>query len=70
MPYTATNGTCQVVSNHPYKLLDWGFLLPDPNEIPTPEQIKTAIYTHGPVTAELCVGINFNSYKSGVFIIQ
>ncbi|KPL72153.1 C1 family peptidase, partial [Leptolinea tardivitalis] len=66
MPYTATNGTCQVVSNHPYKLLDWGFLLPDPNEIPTPEQIKTAIYTHGPVTAELCVGINFNSYKSGV----
>lgn len=72
MPYTATNGSCDTALDHPYKLDGWGFV-GDLNEhnysttIPTYDQLKNAIYTYGPITAGVCVGYAFGTYKNGLF---
>lgn len=65
MPYTATNGTCTTISNHPYKLDNWNYISGYPN--PSVDAIKNAISNYGPVAAAVCVGSAFSSYRSGVF---
>lgn len=65
MPYTASNGTCRTIANHPYKLTNWYSIAG--NTIPTVDQIKNAISTYGPVAAAVCVGPAFSSYSGGVF---
>jgi C1A family cysteine protease len=65
MPYTATNGTCQVVANHPYKLANWYSIAG--YTVPSVDAIKNAISTYGPVAAAVCVGNGFSAYRSGVF---
>jgi C1A family cysteine protease/predicted secreted protein len=72
MPYTATNGSCKVSLNHPYKLSGWGYVggLNAGNywySIPTYEQLKNAIYTYGPITVGVCVGNAFQNYRGGLF---
>ena len=66
-PYSATNGTCSVPLNHPYRLSGWQFIVPNEWTMPTVDQIKNAIATYGPVTAGVCVGSAFEAYSGGIF---
>jgi inhibitor of cysteine peptidase len=66
-PYTATNGSCGIAYNHPYKLTGWQFITGSESTVPTVDQIKQALYTYGPVTAGVCVGNAFQLYDGGVF---
>jgi len=66
-PYTATNGSCTVDYNHSYELSNWNFITGTEEDVPTIEQIKTAIYKYGPITARVCVGSAFQNYTDGVF---
>lgn len=65
MPYTATNGTCSVVANHPYKLTSWFSIAG--YTVPSVDSIKNAISSYGPVSVAVCVGSGFSNYRSGVF---
>ncbi len=67
MPYLASDETCSVDYNHPYKLSGWQFIVPYEWMMPTVEQIKYAIATHGPVTAGVCAGPAFQRYNGGIF---
>jgi hypothetical protein len=64
-PYTATNGTCGVAYNHPYRITNWAYIAGQP--IPSVQAIKQAIYSYGPVSAAVYVGPKFQGYSSGVF---
>ncbi|MEI6289452.1 MAG: C1 family peptidase [Chloroflexota bacterium] len=66
-PYTATNGTCSISLPHPYKASNWQFIVASEFTMPTVDQIKTAIYTYGPITAGVCAGSGWNTYTGGVF---
>ena len=66
-PYTATNGSCTVAYNHPYKLSGWKFISSSETTMPTVDQIKNAIYTYGPVTAGVCADYKWNTYTGGVY---
>lgn len=61
-PFKGTNADCK--SPYPYHEKITGFS--DMGQTPTIEQLKQAIYTYGPVWAEVTVGNNFNSYHSGI----
>ena len=65
--YTATDGTCTSVYNHPYVLSNWNYVSGSTWVDPTVEQIKTAIYNYGSVATTVCVAGSFGSYRSGVF---
>jgi inhibitor of cysteine peptidase len=67
MPYTATNGSCKVAYKHPYILSNWSFVTTDEFSLATVDQIKTAIYNHGPITAGICAGNVFSNYTSGIY---
>jgi|WetSurMetagenome_2_1015567.scaffolds.fasta_scaffold00069_7 C1A family cysteine protease len=64
MPYTVSNGTCQAIAKHPYKIASWYHVN---YEMATVDEIKNAIYKYGPVATTLCVGDAFNDYTGGVF---
>jgi predicted secreted protein len=66
-PYTATDGSCTVTYNHPYKSTDWQFIIGSEWAMPTVEEIKHAIANFGPVTAGVCVGNKFQEYRGGIF---
>jgi C1A family cysteine protease len=66
-PYTATNGSCNQAYNHPYKLSAWQFITPTEFDMPTVDQIKSAIYTYGPITAGVCAGSGWDYYSGGIF---
>ena len=59
MPYTATDGGCYNVSNHPYKLSSYAS-----TSGASVSAIKNAIYTYGPVLATVCSGPAFHAYYS------
>jgi C1A family cysteine protease/predicted phage tail protein len=64
-PYnTSYTLTCSSAYDHPYKLNGWQFITGDEWTVASVDQIKTAIYNYGPVTAGVCVGSNFNAYDS------
>lgn len=67
-PYTATNGSCSVAYNHPYKLDDWEFITGSEYTMPTNDQLKNAIYTYGPITAGVCADDGWNYYTGGVYV--
>jgi C1A family cysteine protease len=67
-PYTATNAACTGSHNpHTYKINNWSYIAAGANGVPLDNDIKQAIYDHGPVSVAVCVGGAFQSYKSGVF---
>jgi predicted secreted protein len=66
-PYTASNGTCSLISNHPYVLSGWQFVAGDDYSMATVDQIKNAIYTYGPITAGVCADQGWQSYSGGVY---
>jgi inhibitor of cysteine peptidase len=57
-PYSATNGTCNQAYSHPYRLGWWESLSGNP----TIEDIKWAIYNHGPIVTTVCSGSAFHDY--------
>ncbi len=65
-PYSASNGTCTPIPNHPYALASWAYVGAY-NSVPSTTAIKNAIYTYGPVSAAICAGSAFGRYSSGVF---
>jgi C1A family cysteine protease len=67
MPYSASNGTCTVVLDHPYKLAAWKFIAGNDTTMPSVAAIKTAIYNYGPVTAGVCADRGWDSYSGGVY---
>jgi len=66
-PYTATDGSCTVSYNHPYKSAGWQFITGTEWGMPAIDEIKNAIATYGPVTAGVCVGREFQEYSGGIF---
>ena len=58
--YQAYKVPCKQTT-HPYKIKTWGYVNP------TVDQIKSAIYTYGPVTAGVAVDSYFSGYSGGVF---
>lgn len=66
-PYTSRDGTCRVALGHPYILASWKFITGSESKMPTVEQIKTAIYTYGPVTAGVCADSGWDAYSGGVY---
>ena len=61
-PYINATGTCTTAYNHPYTLSDWAFISSG-----TVENIKSAIYTYGPVKVSVCIGPAFQGYTGGIF---
>jgi hypothetical protein len=61
------NAACNCPYPHPYCLDSWA-AIGDPRwSVPTPLQVKQAIYEHGPVSASVYVNSAFQAYHSGVF---
>ncbi|RPH63305.1 MAG: DUF1080 domain-containing protein [Chloroflexi bacterium] len=69
-PYTATNGSCTVTYNPPYRLSGWKFISGSEWIVGSVEEIKNAIYTYGPITAGVCAGPAFDAYTGGVFATE
>ena len=63
MPYTVSNGSCKLVANHPNRISSWSYIAG--YAVPSVDQLKTAISNYGPVSAAVCVGSAFQSYRSG-----
>lgn len=61
LPYKGKDGTCGTYTYHE-KILSYKEIA----TTPTVDQIKDAIYKYGPLWVAVCVGSNFNAYKSGV----
>ena len=65
-PYQASNLPC----NSPYtayeQLASWTYV-GNYYSVPPVEDIKQAIYQHGPVAAAVCAGNAFSAYRGGVF---
>jgi inhibitor of cysteine peptidase len=72
MPYSdqkQNNGPayCRTALSHPYKLSGWAFVTGSEDTMPTVDQIKAAIYTHGPITAGVCADNGWDNYSGGVY---
>lgn len=59
MPYTASNGTCKTISNHPDLLSSYHSVEN------TVESLKAALYTYGPLFTTLCAD-PLRNYSGGV----
>ncbi len=69
LPYSATNGTCQAIQNHPIRSGSWGSVAPVANSIGATADIQNAIMTYGAVATSVCVDNGWYSYgaSSGVY---
>ena len=65
-PYVAWDAPCNGPYPHPYKIDSWAFVGSE-DSVPPVEDIKRAIYEHGPVSAAVCVNSAFRHYSGGVF---
>ncbi|MCK4341958.1 MAG: hypothetical protein KAY37_09575 [Phycisphaerae bacterium] len=66
-PYNATNSACYCPYDHPHCLEAWYAVGGDEWSQPTDEQIKQAIYDHGPVATCVYVNYLFQVYDGGIF---
>ena len=66
-PYIGQDGTCTTNYDKPYILSGWQFITPSEFTMPTVPQIKSAIYTYGPITAGVCAGNGWDYYSGGTF---
>lgn len=64
-PYAASNLPCGSPHSHAYRLAEWRYV--GGWGTPSVEEIKQAIYAHGPVAAAVAVGPAFQAYRDGVF---
>lgn len=63
-PYEEADVSCDCPYGHPYCLDSWSFV---GSSYPTVEQIKQAIYDHGPVVVLMNSNPAFQGYTGGVF---
>ena len=54
-------------STIPYKLSGWKFITTSELTMPTVDQIKTAIYTYGPITAGFALAVGGVVIQAAVF---
>jgi len=64
-PYTASNSSCKVTS-HPHHLMKW-FYLVGADSVPSVDEIKKAIYEHGPISVAVAASNSFMGYRSGIY---
>jgi C1A family cysteine protease len=62
VPYKGKDGTCASTYTYHEKILSYKEIATSP----TPDQIKEAIFKYGPLWVAVCVGSNFNAYRTGV----
>ena len=65
-PYLAYDSYCGYISNHPYRLQNWNFVL-DSYSQATTAQMKYAIKTYGPISVSVCAGPGWNYYTGGAY---
>jgi C1A family cysteine protease/predicted secreted protein len=65
-PYQAADGSCNPPHTHHEKITSWRYVGSE-YSVPPVDDIKQAIYDHGPVSAAVCVGSAFQGYSGGVF---
>ncbi|HYW68267.1 MAG TPA: C1 family peptidase, partial [bacterium] len=65
-PYAAENLPCDCPYPHEYELDGWGHLDGDEG-LPTVEQMKQAIFEHGPIDAAIYADQAFSDYTGGIF---
>jgi C1A family cysteine protease len=65
--YSGRDDSCTTNYDKPYVLTGWKFITGSENTMPTVDQLKSAIYTYGPITAGVCVGSKFQDYTDGIF---
>ncbi|HQL53920.1 MAG TPA: C1 family peptidase [Phycisphaerae bacterium] len=65
-PYVGWGATCNCPYAHPYCLNSW-FMVGTEYGVPSVDQIKQAIYDHGPVAVAIYVNNAFQAYRSGIF---
>lgn len=64
-PYTARNGSCKTYT--PFtKITRWAYI-GDGNSEPTIEQMKQAIYDHGPISVDVAANGSWSGYSSGIY---
>ena len=68
-PYVGASQSCNKLFNHPYRLVNWGYVGND-SSIPAAEAIKNAIYSYGPVAVAVCSGPKMQGYRGGVFSLD
>ena len=68
-PYTGTDSACKSGLKYGEKLTSWTYLpgAEGGEGIPTPDEIKKAIYLYGPVSVAVYASSAMQSYRSGVF---
>lgn len=65
-PYEATNLPCKGPYPHPYHIDSWHFVGWSQG-VPSPDSIKQAIMTYGPISVAIAVTRAFGGYNGGVF---
>jgi len=65
-PYVASDTSCSGPYSHPYQIDSWTYV-GSQYSVPPTEDIKQAIYDHGPVAVAVCVNSAFQGYPGGVF---
>lgn len=66
-PYRGRNLRCKQNLKPKASLVSWAYATREYGREPTIDQIKTAIYTYGPVSVDVAVDMNFASYGGGVY---
>lgn len=66
-PYEDADVSCNPPHDKAYQITSWEYVCGDSYCTPTTDQLKQAIYDHGPLTVAVCVNGAFQSYSDGVF---
>jgi C1A family cysteine protease len=66
LPYVGQDRSCGSDHSKAYKIDDWAFVCGSQTCTPTTDQIKQAIYDHGPVSVAVCSQTMIN-YSGGIF---
>jgi C1A family cysteine protease len=66
MPYEAWNKPCGCPYDHPYHIDGWAYVGPQWGT-PTVDEMKQAMYEHGPLSVCVAVDSSFQAYNGGVF---
>ncbi len=65
-PYEASDLACNPPHDKTNKLQSWEYVT-DSSSVPSVDQLKQAIYEHGPLSVAVCVNSEFQNYTGGVF---
>ena len=66
-PYQAADAACNPPHDKAYQIASWAYVCGSSSCTPTTDQLKAAIYNHGPLSVSVCVNTAFQEYGGGVF---